>query len=700
MNSINLKRKFALSAVTAAFAIMSCGSARADAVTEWNQNAKQAKRTHHVWSNIGPRVVPPIAVDPVQLTRIQQGPCTKADGNCKPHGWTKIGPGEPSTVAKVAVDPGGSGTVYVASIGPGVRKSTDNGMTWTTISGGIQAISGFGGFAALALAMDASGPNTIYVGTFGPLPPATLPNSFMYKTTDGGATWSLLPGDQAAPNALAADPYTPGVVYEGTLMGFINKSTTGGSSWVRSRNGTAAVVDIEIDPVNTNNVYAATLGGGLGKTADAGLTWTTLPGLPSSAIWAVGIDPSNDNVIYASVNDAGIWRSADAGATWAPTGVIGALPRGFAFDPSSHTIFVGSTAGVWTSTDDGATWTQTALNDRLSIALALAPSNVLWASTAFGPEVSTDLGATWQDPDPGEGGQAYGYSVALDPLNTRKVFASTIGGVAMISEDRGVDWHPVDTSYAGESRAIRVDPTDSNRVYSGTFFAGVLKSTDGGASWTKRTFGSGFPYVWIVVPDPVESNIVYAGTQGEGAWKSYDYGDTWTKLPGFPLTVQGVTVDPRNHDEVYFGTQSGILHSHDGGATFVNVLPRASWHVTIVGGDSPVVYATTKQFGVYRSLDGGNTFAPINNGLTSLTMGRSAPVLVDPEHTNILYVGCESSGNLSGAFKSVNGGASWTQINDGLDDHAVFGMALDTDRPGLLYIAGPSGIYRTTTGGE
>ena len=73
--------------------------------------------------------------------------------------------------------------------------------------------------------------------------------------------------------------------------------------------------------------------------------------------------------------------------------------------------------------------------------------------------------------------------------------------------------------------------------------------------------------------------------------------------------------------------------------------------------------------------------------------------LIDPEHPNVLYVGSETAGT-GGAFKSVNGGDSWTAINDGLDDRAVFGMAMDTDRPRLLYIAGPSGIYRTTTGGE
>src|SRR6266496_161933 len=607
-----------------------------------------------------PGVVAAIAVDAVQLTTVQQGPCIKVDGSCKPHGWTKVGPGEPGVAAPIAVDPAGSGIVYVASVGGGVRKSFDSGATWSTVGTGITEITATG-IAAYTIAMDASGPDTVYVGVFAPPRPSPAPINFgVYKTTDGGATWALLPNNVLVPTALATAPYTAGVIYEGALGGFINKSTDGGATWVRSRSGTAPIEGILVDPVNTSIVYAATMGGGLVKTSDAGSTWTVLAGLPTPAIWGVGVDPSNDSVVYAATNDSGVWRRADGGATWQPTGAIGATPYSFAIDPSSHTVFAATTAGVWQSADDGLSWTQTTLTNRMTFSLVFGPGDVLYAGTAFGPEVSTDYGATWMDPDPVEGGnQAFGYAVTLDPNNTRKVLASTLGATAMISDDRGIDWHPVGVDYAArESRAIRVDPRNSNRVYSGSFYSGVFKSEDGGTTWSKRTFGSGFPYVWAVVPDPVDSNIVYAGTQGEGAWKSYDYGETWSQIAGMPVTVQGVTVDPRSHNDVFFSTMSGVLLSHDGGATFKTVLARPAWTVTIVGGDSRVVFATSKNFGVYKSVDGGNTFTPINNGLTSLTMGRAAPVLVDPEHPNVLYVGCEQAGSTGGAFKSFNGGDS------------------------------------------
>jgi photosystem II stability/assembly factor-like uncharacterized protein len=572
---------------------------------------------------------------------------------------------------------------------------------------GIADITGSPGMSALSLAMDASGPNTVYVGLFAPNRPAPAVASMgLYKTTDGGATWTQLPNNVLVPMTLAADPYTSGVIYEGALGGFINKSSDGGYTWTRTYTPSGSreqpVEAIVIDPLNTANVYAATLGGGLLKSIDGGLHWAAVLGLPTNAVWGVGIDPSNDSIVYAATHHSGVWRSVDGGITWQSTGALGAIPYSFAFDASSR-IFVATTAGVWQSADAGATWTQTALTDRMTFSLTFGPGdNTLYAGTAFGPEISTDFGLSWMDPDPLEGGgQAFGYAVTLDPNNTRKVLAGALYATAMISDDRGIDWHPVGVDYAPrESRAIRVDPRDSNRVYSGSFYSGVFKSEDGGATWSQRTFGSGFPYPWAVVPDPVLDNIVYAGTQGEGAWKSYDYGDTWTQIAGLPTVVQGITVDPRNDNVVFFGTSAGVLRTQDAGQTFTNVLPRAAWTITITGGDSAVVYATTKSSGVYRSVDGGSTFTAINNGLTSLVMGRGAPVIVDPEHPNVLYVGSETAGSTGGAFKSRDGGDSWMAINDGLDDHAVFGMVLDTDRPGLLYVAGPSGIYRTTTGGE
>src|ERR1700692_675908 len=85
--------------------------------------------------------------------------------------WTNIGP-SPAAVEAIAVDPHGTGTIFIGSIAGGVRKSVDGGITWAAVN------SGLGTSIVLALAMDASGPQTVYASAGG-----------LFKTGDGSATW-------------------------------------------------------------------------------------------------------------------------------------------------------------------------------------------------------------------------------------------------------------------------------------------------------------------------------------------------------------------------------------------------------------------------------------------------------------------------------------------------------------------------------
>jgi photosystem II stability/assembly factor-like uncharacterized protein len=479
----------------------------------------------------------------------------------------------------------------------------------------------------------------------------------------------------------------------------IFKTVDSGASWIRVFTGPAVVTSIIIDRIDPDTVYATTLAGFL-KSINAGATWSLMSGLSSKPLWDVAIDPTNHDVLYVATNTSGVWRSPDAGVSWQPTGPLSAVPYSVSVDPSpAHAILVGTSEGVWKSSDSGASWQPTALSDRSAQSITVGPAGILYAGTTAGPAFSQDLGATWTDPDPGEGGaQAFGYAVTVDPNSGCKLFASSLGAAVLISDNEGVSWARVGTDYAvRESRKIAVDPTNSSRVYSGSFYSGLFKSVDGGDTWSRRSFGSGGAYVWIPVVDPVSPNIVYAGTVGEGLFKSEDYGDSWTSVPGLPATVQGLTVDPRNNGELFAAASNGIYRSDDAGQTWLRVLDLPAWSITIVGGDSQVVYATTKRQGVYKSLDGGRSWEAKNDGITDTQMGRSAPVIVAPEHSEVLYVGSEGGG---GVFKSTDGGETWFAVNLGLFDTSVFGLAADPHRPGTLYVSGPHGIFATTTGGR
>ena len=205
-------------------------------------------------------------------------------------------------------------------------------------------------------------------------------------------------------------------------------------------------------------------------------------------------------------------------------------------------------------------------------------------------------------------------------------------------------------------------------------------------------------YVISVAVDLLSPNIVYAGTQNEGIFKSTDYGDTWAAAGSGPTgAITYLTPDPTKSGKLFASTANAFFLSEDGGATWSNVMNVPAWTVTIDPGTPSTVYATARTQGVFRSSDGGRTWQPINTGITNLTMGSSAPVIIDPTNPLTLYVGSDGGG---GVFESLDGGDHWFAVNSGIDDLRVQGLAMDPNDPTVLYACGPSGVYKTITGGQ
>ena len=610
--------------------------------------------------------------------------------NRAPHGWSNIGPGSPGVRATIAVDPQGSGTIYVGSVGGGVRKSTDNGTTWSSVSSGLHRT------AVFALATDASGPDTVYAGVFSVA--ATVPGG-VYRSIDGGSTWTFLAQTaMTIPQSLAAHPNASGVVYMADLGQRIFKTVDGGANWIRVFTGPAVVTSIIIDPIDPNTVYATTLAGFLKEHQCRCDLESDVGPLFQTSLGRCDRSDESRRAVRCHQYERRVAESR-CRCFWQPTGALSPVPYSVSVDPSpAHAMLVGTSEGVWKSSDSGASWQPTALIDRAA-SITIGPGGIL---TRERPRVPLSLGISVRRgriliPEKGALRRSGMRSLSI-PTLAASCSRVRSGSAALISSDQGVSWTRVGTDYAvRESRKIAVDPTDSSRVYSGSFYSGLFKSVDGGATWSTPSFGSGSAYVWIPVVDPVSPNIVYTGTVGEGLFKSEDYGDSWTSVPGLPATVQGLTVDRRNNGELFAAASNGIYRSDDAGQTWLRVLDLPAWSITIVGGASQVVYATTKRQGVYKSLDGGRSWEAKNDGITDTQMGRSAPVIVAPAHSEVLYVGSEGGG---GVFKSTDGGETWFAVNLGLFDTSVFGLAADPRRPGTLYVSGPHGIFATTTGGR
>ena len=139
-----------------------------------------------------------------------------------------------------------------------------------------------------------------------------------------------------------------------------------------------------------------------------------------------------------------------------------------------------------------------------------------------------------------------------------------------------------------------------------------------------------------------------------------------------------------------------MFRSSDRGETWARISNVTARTVTFDPQSQGKIYATTLANGVSRSLDGGDTWQTLNEGLGNLVTGRNGGVLIDPMNPQVLYYGA----NTMGVFKSRDGGEHWYAVNSGLTDLGVFAIALDPVNPSVLYAAGAHGVFKTVTGGE
>ena len=251
---------------------------------------------------------------------------------------------------------------------------------------------------------------------------------------------------------------------------------------------------------------------------------------------------------------------------------------------------------------------------------------------------------------------------------------------------------------SGRVTAVAIDPTNTQIIYAGAADGGVWKTTNGGTSWTPLTDTQASLSVGSIALDPQNHNIIYVGTgelnnavdsyYGAGILKSTDGGTTWTNYPslfaggsGGGSRIGGIAVHPTNSQIVLaavgYGGQNnwGVFRSTDGGQTWTNVLFNGSQAYNVIFDfvNPNNVYASLDGNGVWKSTDAGITWTADNgSGSTSLPTGSAyerVALAIDPNNSSTLYAGVANTpfggpGTLAGLFKTTNGGSSWTQLTN------------------------------------
>ena len=175
--------------------------------------------------------------------------------------------------------------------------------------------------------------------------------------------------------------------------------------------------------------------------------------------------------------------------------------------------------------------------------------------------------------------------LAADSSNRRMVYAGTPGGV-LRSDDCGLTWRPAGL----EGRVVKslaVNPHDSNVIYAGTKPALLFISRDGGRSWAEldsfrripnrwwwfspAELGDWRAYVMCIAPSPTDPDVILAGIEFGGVVRSDDGGQTWSRhRKGSLRDCHSLKFHASNGDWAYEagGSGGGASFSRDGGITF------------------------------------------------------------------------------------------------------------------------------------
>ncbi len=565
--------------------------------------------------------------------------------------WNKIGLENSERIANIVVNPNNSNEVYVAVLGAlwsdseerGVFKSSDGGVTWDKILY-TNPKTGCADFV-----MDPSNPDILYASMWEFRRTAWSfesggENSALYKSTDAGKTWNKIhngfPEGNLGRLGVAVAPSNSNILYtvieakEDARKG-LYKSEDAGQSWKQLNNDFGITVRpfyfsrITVDPKNEDVIVKGGLSGSISR--DGGLTFKDLGNMHSD-IHDVVFDINDSDRMFVGT-DGGVYRSWNGGTTMEivenlplsqfyhvsvdneePYNIYGGLQdNGSWYGPSRATG--GIQARDWNSIGPGDGFRVLRHPTKNIIYSEMQGAENIWrydldkkliktiqplpkegdpklrfnwnapiATSAFHPDrfyvgsqflhVSNDMGDTWKIISPD-----------LTTNDKTKQEQEDSGGLS--KDNSGAENHT--TIFT-----IAESPLDENVIWVGTDDGNVQITTDGGKNWTNTSMEiEGLPkntWVYHIEASAHDKKTAYAVFEGHTTgdmkpytYKTTDYGKTWKNIISKDIVgfVRNIQEDYVNPDLLFLGTEFGLYITLDGGnswAKFENNMPAAAVH--------------------------------------------------------------------------------------------------------------------------
>ncbi len=448
--------------------------------------------------------------------------------------------------------------------------------------------------------------------------------------------------------------------------------------------------------------------------------WTVQgPGNIGGRINTIAVHPQNENIMYAGFAKGGVFKTTDGGQNWIPIfddQIFSAIGE-ITLDPQDpNTIYVG--------TGD--------------------PNISGFPSIGDGVYKSTDAGTTWEHL--GLTDQRIVSKIIIDPTDSDRIFAATMGIPFMRTEERGLyrsenggdSWEQV--LFLSDSTGVIdlvIDPQQPNIMYASAWdrirnntvslIAGegpkVFKTTNGGDTWSALAGGlpnderNGRVGIAICESSP---NVLYAlyadGSNFKGIYRSDNAGLNWFPIPidpdqnnlspsplgGFAWYFGKIRVSPTDPDDVYL-LGVDLWRTRDAGQNWEAASPpwwtyevHADKHDLVYLADESILLGTDG--GLYRSDKGNLNWSDLEN----IPTNQFYRVAYNPHQPDLYYGGAQDNGSTGGNISSINewprifGGDGFQMTFDPVDPKRFF---VETQRGGINATYDMGYIFQGATDG-
>ena len=590
--------------------------------------------------------------------------------------------------------------MYFTDVWSGVQKSVDGGLNWVLSNGEGEEYIDFRVGPSLdnipiyALRIDPNDEDIVWVGL--------QDNGGLYKSYDGGQTW------ESKSEGLDSNYVVPQEKIHNSEEE--DEDVTELDLTVRM---------IEVEPDNSNIVYVmgdvdtqvdgfqfSRTRGFVFKSIDGGEQFELVGDFANLTRWLFFTNSKNNEEILVTT---GIFdREPDTVAE-----------KEYGELSDDDAIASGIGIGLLKSNDGGETWYESnqGINSNHSMHFGGAdqsPFDEKLIIIASGNDVdnflrdasgaiykSTDGGINWKDVSPSYSGLGIYGAVAFSESNKNVVYVAGENEF-LRSSDMGETWDIIERwgppgIKPGNPIDMVVSKTDPNTVFVNNYGGGVFKTEDGGKTWVDWSNGySGANILGLSVSRSGclaangRSQMHLSGDFGE-TWQGILYGKSYGLGDGLAIKFlshddsnQTIIATDANSGDLYYSNNLGkdwesatglidIEHSLFEESFGIHIVEEATSNPMVLyagyiqskikGQDPHQLDEIEQSPGMYKSIDGGMSWFPINNGLPDKEYSRNiSDIAVSKQNENIVYI----NSLFDGLYYTVDGGESWNHLKGDL----------------------------------